>query len=112
MPSKMRAGIRIEAEGTLPIGVGEGAIKRITTGDRITTITGTKIPMVAKIILMEEAVVVGAGVAEGTVGITTAAMDTLQSSGAVARLSKNLQSRHHLPKSHQTRPLKSNKHLP
>lgn len=109
MPSKTGVGIRIEAEGTLQIGVGEGAIKRITMGDRITTITGTKIRMVARIITMEEAVVVAeveAGVAEGMEEMVTVATDTLQSLGAVGRLSKSQRSRHHLPKSHQKRPLK------
>jgi len=112
MHNKMGAVTRIEVEGTLPIGVGEGAIKGIIMEDRITTIMGTKIPIVARIITMEEAVVVGVGAVEGTVEVDTVAMGTLRSSGEVVRSNKIQRLRHHLPKSHQKRPLKSNKQLP
>lgn len=112
MPNKMGAVTRIEVEGTLPIGVGEGDTKGIIMEARITTIMATKIPMVARIITMEEEVVVGAGAVEATAEVATMEMGTLQSSGEVARSNKSQRLRHHLLISHLKPPLKSNKQLP
>ena len=108
----MGAVTRIEVEGTLPIGVGEGAIKAIIMEARITTIMATKIRMAARIITMEEVVVVGAGAVEATAEVATMEMGIPRSSEEVARSNKSQQLRHHQPKSLQIQPLKSNKLLP